>query len=386
MGSRRSPGEGTVTWSERDQAATARLTVGYTPTGSPERINRNFSASKYGSRERAEIAARAWLGEQISQRNRGSLIDPSRETLASWVEDYLGAAAARVGPKTLSDYKYHLEEIIVPALGRVRLRDLTPRMVQTWVAREAKSRPPHTVWRAHKFLSQVLNEAERLELIVRNPANKISVAKPPRGPLTRWSPSEARQALAWCADNDQYLGAYIHLALVTGMRREELLGLRWIAVQILDSNSHLEVREVCTYVNSRPHFGPTKTKQSRRVYLDVETVRVLEDHQVRVGEIRAKAKARWVEHGLVFPALRGGPQSEPQFMARFRAACKSAGITQIRLYDLRSTYASLTEGKLSETVAAARAGHSAEIRRTHYLRAVDEQQIAAALSLEELLG
>lgn len=385
MASRRSPGEGNVTWDNRRQAAIARITIGYNAAGNPARVSRSFSAAQHGSQERALIAARTWLGEQVAQRNRGILIDPSKETLASWIEDFLAASVARVSPKTLFGYRYYLEEVVVPALGRVRLRDITPRMVQTWVARESKTRPAYTVWRAHKYLSQVLNHAERLELIARNPASKITVAKPTRTTLSRWSPSEARQALAWCREHDPYLGAYIHLALVTGMRREELLGLRWSAVQILHSNPHIEVREVCIYVKSKPQFGPTKTKQPRRVYLDAGTVRVLEEHRTRVALIRSKRES-WVDHDLVYPSLRGGPLSESSFARRFAKACTESGAGRIRLYDLRSTYVSLTEGKLSETVAADRAGHSEQIRRTHYLRAVDEQRIAAALTLEELLG
>lgn len=331
------------------------------------------------------IAARAWLGEQIALRNKGTLIDPSRETLGSWIKDYLEASQARVSAKTMQDYRYHLEKVVMPDLGRLTLRDITPRVVQTWIARMSRSKPAHTVWRAHKYLSLVLREAERLELIARNPASKVTVTKPPRAKMARWSTEDVTKALEYCQKKDVWLAAYIHLALVTGMRREELLGLRWSAVSLEHRNPHLEVREVCTYVRSHPHFEPPKTKQTRRVYLDAETVRVLERHFEYVENMRYKAKHLWKDMNLVFPATRGGPQPESNFTRHWRAMCDAAKVTPIRVYDLRSTYASLTEGKISETAAADRAGHSEEIRRTHYLRAVDDQRIAAALSLAELL-
>lgn len=381
MPARRSPGEGTVSWDATKRRATARLAVGVLPSGNPKRISKIFSLAEHGSEKAAMKAARLWLGQQAALKAKGTLIDASRDTLAAWVEDWLASVGHRRAPKTHASYEYVLAKLVTPNLGHIRLRDLSPSVVQRWANSVAKQ---PMAWRALHYLRICLNQAERLELIPRNPARHIRLEKPSaKKQLTRWSPAECVAALNWCVTNDRWLYAYVHLGLTTGMRREELLGLRWPALALDAEHPHLEVREVMTYVRNRATFGPPKTKKNRTIYLDAGTVQVLQQHRGVVAKMAERKN--WQEQQLVFPSLSGKPLQDSVFYRRWRTMCSEAGVTRIRIYDLRSTYASLTEGKLSETVAATRAGHSVAVRRAHYLRSIDDEQRAAALPLEELI-
>lgn len=378
---RRSPGEGTVSWDPAKRRATARIAVGVLPSGHPKRVSKVFSLAEHGSEKAAMKAARLWLGQQAALKARGTLIDASRDTLAAWIEDWLASVGHRRAPKTHASYEYVLTRMVLPSIGHVRLRDLSPSVLQRW-ANSVAAQPMG--WRALHYLRIALNQAERLELIARNPARHIRLEKPKNSkPLTRWSPAECSAALTWCAANDRWLYAYVHLGLVTGMRREELLGLRWPALYLDAEHPHIEVREVMTYVRNQAVFGPPKTKKNRTIYLDAGTVQILREHRGVVAVM--ERRKNYSQQQLVFPAVCGKPIRDGVFMRRWKRMCSGAGVTRIRIYDLRSTYASLSEGKLSETVAAARAGHSVAVRRAHYLRSIDDEQKAAALPLEELI-
>lgn len=102
--------------------------------------------------------------------------------------------------------------------------------------------------------------------------------------------------------------------------------------------------------------------------------------------MKAKAKSRWQDYDLVFPSAYGWPMNEPNLLEDFRALCKAAEVTPIRLYDLRSTHVSLVDALqiVPEYVAAARTAHSPSVRQKHYQRAHQNQQKAAALSLATL--
>jgi integrase len=86
----------------------------------------------------------------------------------------------------------------------------------------------------------------------------------------------------------------------------------------------------------------------------------------------------------VWPSGQGTPVSETRFRLAFKKLIKDAGVKDIRLYDTRSTYVSLSDGKVTDVAGAARAGHSIQVRRDIYKRSVEEEEKAAALSLKEL--
>jgi integrase len=174
--------------------------------------------------------------------------------------------------------------------------------------------------------------------------------------MTTWSASEVRTFLGATADDD--LSALWRLALLTGMRRGELLALRWQDVN-LDSGM-LSVRRTLTYSKAGYAFGEPKTaKGKRRIELDSGCVDALRAHRTRQLERRLMYGSVWIDTDLVFENGTGSLLPPNVLGKRFQQAAKATGLPRIRLHDLRHTAASLMlENGAHPKIVQERLGHS----------------------------
>ena len=174
--------------------------------------------------------------------------------------------------------------------------------------------------------------------------------------MSVWSPPEVRRFLAFVADDR--LVAMWRLFLVTGMRRGEVAGLRWIDVDL--EAGRLSVQHTRVLVYSAAQVSEPKTKRSRRVIaLDGGTVDALREHQMRQGAEREYAEEVWVESGYVFVREDGMPMDPDRISHLFRVTVEAAGLPKIRLHDLRHTAASLALATgIHPKVVSERLGHS----------------------------
>ncbi|MDH3683799.1 MAG: site-specific integrase, partial [Acidimicrobiia bacterium] len=198
----------------------------------------------------------------------------------------------RLKDTTWSSYAVAVDRI-KHGLGRRKLQALTPLEIERFYAALAETggragRPlkPKTVRNTHVVLRKALSDADRLGLVPRNAA---AAARPPalsHGEHRTWSTDDLRDFFTHVAD-DRFFAAYVLFA-TTGMRRGEVLGLRWGDVD-LDAGQ-LAVVNTLTTVNYKPVLSTPKTKRSRRViYLDDQTVDVLRQHRRAQGEERKAA-------------------------------------------------------------------------------------------------
>jgi integrase len=215
------------------------------------------------------------------------LVATADETVQAFVSDvWLRAKQGRVEQSTYDQYHWAVEHHIVPLVGSVRLRDLTPEVVDEWIrtlsfAEEGeKARLGVTSTRlVRKILSMAMEDAVQRGRLPRNP---VSLTRPPRAVRSNtrkgWTVDEARTFLRH--SRDHRLHPLFHLALVTGMRRGELLGLRWCDVD-LDSGL-LEVHQQLATVKGRPVMKQVKTESSDRlVTVGVRTIDLLQEHRTR---------------------------------------------------------------------------------------------------------
>ncbi len=311
---------------------------------------------------------------------------PIFPTLGQWIDEYLQNPGWK--EKTKGDYEYYLDRFVRPRLGHLRLQELNPARVQQWIG--ALGATPYQRAKALHYLKLCLNRAVDLELIHRNPARKVRVERPHPKPQPAWDAVEARKALEWLKNNNPPMHRYVYVALTTGLRREELLGLKWRYVDL--EAGALRVEEVCTYHKSKPSFGRPKTPGSRRtVYLDPGTVAVLREQQEycrTLQTLAAKRKRGWKDLDLVFPSRSGTPLSETNLSELMRDLATTLQITHIPPKNLRHTYVTLVDstGRVPIHVAAQRTGHSKAVREQHYQARLERQHREAALGLEELLG
>jgi len=307
------------------------------------------------------------LAKMLAAQDEGIYVQPHRLTLARFLtEQWLPAIESTVRPTTFHGYSRHVELYVVPRLGAEQLQRLTPdqlsrfyRELQHAGGQDGKALSPNTVRRVHATVHRALRDATQWGHLQRNPA---SVAVKPRQPavgardIATWSAAEVRTFLDTVSTDRLF--AMWRLAAMTGMRRGELVGLRWADVNLADHR--LAVRQTVTGIGSRVAFGEPKTKRGKRsVSLDRETVQALSTWRMVQEHERAAWGGAWESTGLVFTRENGALVHPDLLTTWFRLRAGEAGVTLIRLHDLRHTHASLAlQAGIPAKVVSERLGHA----------------------------
>ncbi len=260
-------------------------------------------------------------------------------------------------PRTVQGYRALADNHLRPALGKVALDKLSPTIIRRLLAEKTDAGlSPTTVRHIHGLIRNAPGDAEWEELVHRNAARAVrppALRRPERRALTV---EEARRLLDVVRGHP--LEAFYVTALTVGLRRGELLGLRWVD---LDQDAgKLTVRQTVQRVGGRLQFTEPKTDRScRTVPVPAPTVELLRKHRRRQAADRLVAGDRWQDHGLVFTSRIGTP-IEPDNLDRswyqLRAA---AGLDWLRIHDLRHACATflLASGASPRTVMKV-LGHS----------------------------
>jgi integrase len=347
---------------------------------------RRRQRSKGGFATRRE--AQAFLNSVLTRLGDGSYAAPSKQTLADYLEnEWLPAIESTVRPLTFTQYRSVVKLRIVPTLGHLRLQTLTGGHLNT-LYRELEQAGLSISTRrlTHAVLHRALRDAIRWGRLVRNPAD---AADPPKAAQTRaeaWTAKELSRFLAYVRGDRLY--SLWRLAATTGMRRGELAGLTWRALDLDDGRLSVEQQLVPT--RGGVSLGPPKSSRSRRtVALDAETVGVLRDHreaQLLEGDFAGGA---YVDADLVFANEFGRPIHPQRLTERFGKLRKAAGLPTGTLHILRHTAATLalTEGVPVHIVAARLGDDPKTVLSTyaHLLPQSDEQaaERVAALLMPE---
>ena len=291
---------------------------------------------------RQEVADK--LADTLSNRNKGLIFEDEGLTVATYLDRWLeDSVRGTVRESTFSRDKYLVTNHVVPVLGRVKLKNLNAMHLQRlYRDRLDFGLSGSTVQKIHHVLHKALSEAKRLRLIPHhNPASDV---KAPRASTKEMHPLSAQEArlLLEAARGDRLEALYV-LAVHTGMRRGELLALRWEDVD-LDAAT-VRVRRTLTRVDNgrRLAFGEPKTKKSRRtVRLTPQGVEALRSHRARQAEERLRVGSLYEDQGLVFVGQGGGPINPSNLRQRsFKTLLERAGLPRICFHDLRHTCASL---------------------------------------------
>ena len=299
----------------------------------------------YRTRKEAE-AARVEILHEI---NTGTFIEPTKTTLGEWVHrTWLPLIADRVKPSTLHSYRSNLELHVLPTLGRRQLRRLTPVMLNQLYAdllttgnlKTGGGLSAKTVRYVHTIIHKALADAVDLGLMNVNIADR---AKPPR-PKAR----ESKEIKSWTADElrcfldlvqGHRLEAAWHVASFTGMRRAEVLGLRWRDLD-LDA-ARLSVRQTLVSVGYEIVKSTPKTHQARTIDLDSGTVKRMRSHRNRQLEDRQEWGGDYEENDLVFCKENGSPIHPHTFSQAFERIVARSGLPKIPLHGLRHTHATV---------------------------------------------
>jgi integrase len=252
----------------------------------------------------------------------GTYVAPQQLTVATYLVDHWFPAMEARGLRasTLARYETHVRCAIAPALGRLRLQALTPtHLNKLYRDLRAAGRAPKTIRNVHGVLSKALADAERWGLVGRNSARLADVPPVTRPKLQVWAPEQTRAFLT-AVSSDRLFAAWL-LAATTGMRRGELLGLRWADVD-LDAGV-VRVTQARVRAGNQVVAGEPKTARGRRtIALDPATVAALRQHRKRQTEARLLAGPHDVDSDLVFTMPDGTPIHPNRFSLWFRTRAR----------------------------------------------------------------
>lgn len=275
-------------------------------------------------------------------------------TLGQWLNSWL-ERLPHLRESTRESYRGHVTNYLLPLLGETPLAQIgVGEVTALHEMLAAAGVSTETARRVHATLSTALTEADRQGLIAGNPCTKVRVGKGDRYEPSVWSSAEAARFLQ--ATSHGELAALWRLALLLGLRRGELLGLRWRDVD-LDAAT-LTVRTTRVLVGGRVVEGPPKSARSRRALpLDPRTLELLRRRWKRQAGL--SLDTAWSPIEYVFTTREGRPLHPAWVSRQFTEIVQQLGLPPIRLHDLRHTSATLglAAGESLKAVSA-RLGHS----------------------------
>lgn len=337
------------------------------------------------ARTRAEAGRK--LNDALRARDAGELLMSSHQTVGQFLSRWLAESARpSVRPLTYRGYEVNVRLHIVPLLGHVRLDRLTPQHVQAMMnAKLAEGLSAKTVLYAKQVLRTALEQAKRWELVTRNAAAVVEGPRLERKPIEPLNPAEARAFLQ--AIRGHRLRALFLVSLTLGLRQAEVIGLRWVDVDM--AGGTLRVQQQIHRIAGELHVSGPKSDRSRCVLALVPSVvDALQEHWRRQEVEREAAGRRWRDSGLVFTTTLGTPLDARKVIREYHGALAAAGLARRRFHDLRHSCATLllVQG-VSPRVVMEVLGHS-EIGVTMniYSHVIPEVQRDAAERLDALLG
>ncbi|MCL4425507.1 MAG: site-specific integrase, partial [Firmicutes bacterium] len=317
----------------------------------------------HGNKKEAERK----LTEVLHEMNAGVYTEPAKITLGAFLDRWLGDyARVTVRATTLDSYRYLIERHISPALGHIQLANLKPLDLQRFYSEKlAGGRldgrgglSARSVRYIHGLLRESLGSAVKWQLIPRNVAEAVD---PPRQvrPEMQVLDVDGVQAFLAAAKSTRFYALWL-LGITTGLRRGELLGLRWQDVDL--EAGAVVVRQTLICLRGKILVQPrAKTERSiRAVSLPETAVEALREHRERQTKERATFGEEYEDHDLVFCRPEGRPMDPNHLAARhFKPLLKQAGLPPIRIQDLRHTHATMLLGAgVNLKLVSDRLGHT----------------------------
>ena len=353
------------------------------PRGADGRRKRKFLHVR-GTRVDAERKLR----ELLTALDHGILVNGSKMTLGQflkiWVRDYVDT---NTSVRTAQGYIERIKAYIEPHLGDLPLTKLTAHHVQSlhsWMLTKGLS--ARTVVGTHRVLRQALGHAIKWGILLHNPCDAVPPPKPQHREMNAMDTADVEKFLNIAAGS-RY-GPVYFLAIYTGLRRSELLGLRWSAVD-LDVKS-ISITETLQYINGKglTVLEPKTARSRRMVTLPPSAVALLSGLKVKQKDEITEFGLEWSESRYVFSQADGSPLYPNLVSRAFSQLMKEAEIPRVRFHDLRHTHATLmVKQGVNPKIVSERLGHaSVTITLDTYSHVLPGLQEEAALRFEESLN
>jgi integrase len=339
--------------------------------------------TKYGKTQKE---CRDWIKETLSKIDSGLTYEGTLLTLEKFIELWLSGKELSRRPRTVFQYRKIATTHILPFMGSMKLKDIVPGHIkQLYAIKREEGTGARTLQIIHAVLHCALKQAVREGLLGRNPVDAIERPKVEQAEFNVFNEKQARQFLMAAAGST--FEAVYYLALTTGMRQGELLGLKWADVDWEKSTLHVQ-RQLQQVEGKGYALVPPKTKAGKRqIKLGQVMLEQLMAHRKRQELAKTFAGIRWQENDLIFPTTIGTPLDHKRVTTEFKGLLQKAGLPDMRFHDLRHTSISLLlENGIPLNTVQKRAGHSkASVTADIYGHAMAGSQNQAAEDIETLV-
>lgn len=331
--------------------------------------------------------AQAWVKETTTQIEDGLTVQGAQTTLESYLKQWLETARPTIRPKTWEQYSQIINQHVIPDLGSVRLNDLRPDHVQALYTGKLNSgASSRTVRLIHAVLHRAFGQALKWGLVRRNVCDAVDKPQKKRTEMKALDVGQA-QALLRAAEGHRWEALY-HLAISTGLRQGELLGLRWSDLD-WDSGRLRVQRQLQRVTGEGVTYPEPKTAAGRRsIVLGPLDLAKLRAHKKQQVQERLLAGGNWVVNDQIFTSLIGTPADGSQVLKQLKKLLAVADLPDIRFHDLRHTAATimLTQN-VHPKVVQERLGHSSiELTLNTYSHVLPSMQEDAAHLMNAILG
>ncbi|MGB9866589.1 MAG: tyrosine-type recombinase/integrase [Bacillota bacterium] len=302
--------------------------------------------------------AEAYKAQVLVELQRGAFVEPAKITVAEYAERWLASVKPNLAPRTWQGYELNLRKHVLPFIGQAELSKLQPLALQgIYSTLLERGLAPRTVLYVHRTLHRMLEMAVKWGLVGRNVADAVEPPKQQRKEPQVLDEEQAGRLMAGISD--LRLLVPVAIALGTGLRRGEVLGLKW---QDVDLEAHCI--HILQTVQRLPGEGivtlPTKTNKSRRtVIISPGLVDILRAWRKQQLQERLAAGPLWRDTGFVCTAPDGGPLDPDWLTKAFARTVRALGLPPVRFHDLRHSQATyLLKRGVHPKVVQERLGHS----------------------------
>lgn len=347
-----------------------------------KRNQKTFSG--YKTEKEAEKA----LAKIIYEYNSGMYVEPSKITLSEFLENWLEVRVQRtVRPSTFDSYSRAIKKRIIPALGNLTLQKLNVLHIENFISDLSKENlTPEYITYIHAILRTALYQAVRWEILQKNPAASASPPRIPKRVPKVWNQQQVKLFLENAREGkSNYYIVYL-LAIWTGMRRGEILGLRWKDIDL--EAGTISIVQNLVYTGKRLLIQEPKTPGSiRTVTISPFVVKELRNYKETQNQQKQLLGPAYEDNDLVIVNEMGNPLHPRSLSGNYGNLIKKLNLDRIRFHDLRHVHATLLL-KIGEhpKVVSERLGHSnTKMTMDTYSHVTSNMQREASLRFENFI-
>lgn len=318
---------------------------------------------KWHSFQGNKRAAQVECARLIAELDGGQYIEPAKTTVREYFERWLKHEKANVSPKTHSRYEELLMKNVAPVLGSVTLNKLTASKIDAaWSQLLESGRrngkgglSPRTVHHCRRVMLTAMEQAVKWDLLKKNP---VSITRPPkveRAKMEAYGAAQTGEMLFALKDTRMHIPAL--LAALCGLRRGEILALRWHHIDLV--SAVMAVRESAEQVGTEVRYKTPKSGKARTVALSSSVIEELRRHRVAQAEEQLKLGIRPDADAFVVAQIDGKPIKPNSLTHEWTRQIAKTALPQIRFHDLRHSHATqLLAAGVHPKIASERLGHS----------------------------